>query len=75
MVDFLKKNPAFSMQDVMWNLSVPFVKVMMVDATQSIFLTDKQKKRYKQSRRMGSHVDEVTDDPDAFAAALGIPTF
>ncbi len=75
MVDFLKANPAFSMQDVMWNLSVPFVKVMMVDATQVIYLTDKQKKKYKQSRRMGKHVEEVTDDPDAFSAALGIPTF
>lgn len=74
-MDFLKANPAFSMQDVMWNLSVPFVKVMMADATQVIYLTDKQKEKYKQSRRMGKHVDEVTDDPDAFAAALGIPTF
>lgn len=75
MVDWLKLNPAFSLHDFMWNLSVPFVKVMMSDATQTLMLTEKQAKQYKQQRRTGKRSDEVTDDPDAFAAALGIPSF
>lgn len=75
MVDFLRLNPAFSMHDIMWNLSVPFVKVMMSDATQTLMLTEKQAKQYKQMKRSGANVNETTQDPDAFAAALGIPTF
>lgn len=64
------------MRDVMWSLSVPFVRVMMADATQVIYLTDKQKKRYKNNKHTRSAAgEEVTDDPDAFAKALGIPTF
>lgn len=73
MVDFLKANPAFSMHDVMWNLSVPFVRVMMADATQVIYLTDEQKKKLKNRKNVSDN--KVTDDPDEFARALGIPTF
>ena len=75
MVDFLKMNPAFSINDVMWNLSVPFVRIMMSDATQVHYLSEKQVKKYKQFKRTGKVEKQVTDDPYEFAAALGIPTF
>ena len=76
MVDFLKLNPAFSMHDIMWNLSVPFVKVMMSDATQTLILSEKQQKQYKQYKRTSkSHNRVYTDskeDLDAFERELGI---
>lgn len=75
MVDFLKTNPAFSLKDLIWNLSAPFVRIMMADATQVIPLTDKQAKKIKLGKKGGVKRNETTDNPDVFAAALGIPSF
>ena len=51
------------------------IQLMIRDATKVIYLSEKQAKQYKQLKRAGKNVNETTDDPDAFAAALGIPTF
>ena len=78
---WLKANPAFSMEDYQWKLSVPFIKVMSSDATHVAYLSEKAAKKYKQERnaRIAANKkadnNEVFDDPDAFAAALGIPSF
>lgn len=70
MVDFLRVNPAFSMQDLMWNLSVPFVKVMLTDATQTIFLSEKQAKKIKTKKK-----SVRIDDPMDLLADTGAPVF
>ena len=51
---------------------------MIRDATKVIYLSEKQAKKYKQFKRKQNNkvaLPEVTDDPDVFCAALGIPTF
>lgn len=75
MMDFLKLNPAFTMYDYVWGLSAPMIKIMSMDATQVIHLSEKQQKEYKQWKRNHKCNNDETDDPDAFADALGIPTF
>lgn len=76
MMDFLKTYPAFTMHDYVWGLSAPMIKIMLLDATQVLPLTtEKQKKEYKLWKRNSKCNNGETDDPNAFAAALGIPTF
>ena len=70
MVDFLKSNPAFSMHDIMWNLSVPFVKVMMYDATQVHYLSEKQAKKMKVKKTAVR-----IDDPMQLLNDTGAPIF
>ena len=70
MVDWLKANPAFSMEDYMWKLSVPMAKIMAADATHTIYLSEKQAKKYnikKNAVRVDSIKDMMTD--------LGTPVF
>lgn len=71
MVDWMKANPAFSMDDYMWKLSVPFSRIMAADATQVAYLSDRQKEEYK--KRKSKSGDKVYEDPMEFAKALGIP--
>lgn len=73
MMDFLKAYPSITMEQYLWELSLPMIRLMSYDATQVIYLTEEQKKKYKNRRSAKS--EEATDDPDAFAKALGIPTF
>lgn len=78
LTDIMKNYPAFSLHDLMWNLSAPFVKCMLADATQVMYLTENQKKEYKEYKRKQNKniaMPQVTDDPDVFSAALGIPSF
>ena len=78
MTDWLKANPAFSMEDYQWKLSVPFIKVMASDATHVAYLSEKQAKEYKQQKRKANakkKSEGITDDPEEFARALGIPSF
>lgn len=51
------------------------IRMMMSDATEVIYLDDEQSKEYKQWKRTGRRKNYVTDNPDEFAAELGIPTF
>lgn len=78
MVDFLKAYPFITMEQYFWDLSVPMIRLMAYDATKVIYLSEKQAKKYKQwKRNQKSNVatPQVTDDPDVFCAALGIPSF
>ena len=70
MVDFLKANPAFSMHDVMWTLSVPFVKIMNIDATQVHYLSEKQAKKIK-TKKAAVRID----DPMQLLNDTGAPIF
>lgn len=63
------------MHDYLWGLSAPMIRMMMSDATEVIYLDDEQSKEYKQWKRTGRRKNYVTDNPDEFAAELGIPTF
>lgn len=76
MMDFLKAYPAFSMHDYVWGLSAPMVKIMMSDATQVMYLTEKQQNEYKQWKRTSRHTNKVytdsKEDLDAFEKELGI---
>lgn len=44
MVDFLKANPFVSMEDYMWKLSVPMIRLMSIDNTRVHYLSEKQAK-------------------------------
>lgn len=75
LMDILKNYPAFSMHDLLWNLSAPFVKCMVMDATQVMYLSEEQQKEYKNWKIKQRSSKDVYDDPYAFAKALGIPAF
>ncbi len=47
MVDFLKACPFVTMEDYRWKLSVPMIRLMMMDNTHVNYLTDKQVARRK----------------------------
>lgn len=47
MVDFLKACPFVTMEDYRWKLSVPMIRLMMMDNTHVNYLTDKQVERRK----------------------------
>lgn len=70
----MKANPAFSMDDYLWKLSVPFTKIMSYDASQVIYLTESQQKKYKEMKRTNTAYNKVYNDSnlDAFEAELGI---
>ena len=47
MVDFLKACPFVTMEDYKWKLSVPMIRLMMMDTTHVRYLTDAQVARRK----------------------------
>lgn len=47
MVDFLKACPFVTMEDYKWKLSVPMIRLMMMDNTHVNYLSDKQVARRK----------------------------
>ena len=52
MVDFLKACPFVTMEDYKWKLSVPMIRLMMMDNTHVNYLTEKQV-----ARRKGEMID------------------
>jgi len=52
MVDFLKACPFVTMEDYKWKLSVPMIRLMMMDNTHVNYLTEKQV-----ARRKGKMID------------------
>lgn len=70
MADWLKANPAFTMEDYLWHLSVPFTKIMAADATYTKYLSEKQAKKHKQENN-AQHIDNPMD----LLADTGIPVF
>lgn len=65
MVDFLKANPFVSMEEYLWGLSVPMIKLMSMDFTHIHYLSDKEVERRNSKQIDGSN---LTND-------LGIPIF
>ena len=47
MVDFLKACPFVTMEDYKWKLSVPMIRLMMMDATHVRYLTEAQVNKRK----------------------------
>lgn len=52
MVDFLKACPFVTMEDYKWKLSVPMIRLMMMDNTHVNYLTEKQV-----AKRKGQGID------------------
>lgn len=55
MVDFMKAFPSVSLDDYLWKLSVPMIKLMRFDNTHLEHLSEKEAKRRK-AEREGSHI-------------------
>lgn len=71
--DYLKANPYLSREEVIWQMSVPYLEISKQDATRVIYLSEKQAKKYKAMQRTKpSSKNKVYDNADDFAAALGI---
>ena len=64
MVDFLKANPFVSMDDYMWKLSVPMIRIMSIDNTRVHYLSENQAKK-KGAVKINGAEDLMND--------LGIP--
>lgn len=64
MVDFLKANPFVSMDDYMWKLSVPMIRIMSIDNTRMHYLSENQAKK-KGAVKINGAEDLMND--------LGIP--
>ena len=67
MVDFLKANPFVSMEDYRWKYSVPYLRLMAVDNTRVIYLSEEQAKNRKAKKYSGNGQVELND--------LGVPVF
>lgn len=67
MVDFLKANPFVSMDDYLWKYSVPYLRLMAVDNTRVIYLSEEQAKKHNTTKYGGSHQQSFSD--------LGVPIF
>ena len=52
MVDFLKACPFVTMEDYKWKLSVPMIRLMMIDNTHVNYLSEKQV-----AKRKGQGID------------------
>lgn len=62
-----------SRQELMWGMSVPYLKISAQDASRVIYLSEKQAKKWKASGKSKS--GKVYDDPNAFMNDLGLPIF
>lgn len=71
-MDFLKTYPSFTMEQYLWEISIPKLKLMMADATRIVYLTEKQSKKYKGKNKHKKTDNQTYDDADAFCAAIGI---
>lgn len=60
MVDFLKAFPFMTMEDYRWNLSIPMIRLMMIDYTRVEYLSKKEAERSKAT--VISSADELLND-------------
>jgi hypothetical protein len=60
MVDFLKAFPFMTMEDYRWNLSIPMIRLMMVDHTRVEYLSKKEAER--SNAKVISSADELLND-------------
>lgn len=70
MMDFLKVYPFVTMDDYIWRYSVPMIKVMSADATKTLYLSEKQAKKYRQKNSALR-----IDDPSQLMSDTGAPVF
>ena len=75
MMDFLKTYPSFTMEQYLWEIPLPKLRLMQYDATRVFYLTEKQAKRFKGSGKAHKIDNKTYSDADGFAAALNIPSF
>ena len=69
-MDFLKAYPFITMEQYLWELSAPMVRLMAYDATKIIYLPEKEAKKQrilKTARRV--------DDPMELLNDFGAPVF
>jgi hypothetical protein len=74
MMDFLKAYPSFTVEDYLWRFSLPMLKVMMYDASKTLYLSEKDAKKYH-ARHPKFDSKNMYTDPDALLNDLGLPTF
>lgn len=60
MVDFLKAFPFMTMEDYRWNLSIPMIRLMMIDYTRVEYLSKKEAERSKAT--VINSADELLND-------------
>lgn len=59
-MDFLKAFPFMTMEDYRWNLSIPMIRLMMVDHTRVEYLSKKEAER--SNAKVISSADELLND-------------
>jgi hypothetical protein len=73
MADFLKAFPFVSMQQYLWEYTVPMIRIMSADASHTMYLSEKQAKEY--TKWSAAHSGKTYDDPTKFMNDLGLPIF
>ena len=73
-MDFLKMYPSLTIQDYIWGLSAPMIKIMTSDATQVLYLSEKQQQEYKRYKMLANATEVANNDLDAFVQEFNIPT-
>lgn len=66
MVDFLKAYPFISMEEYKWKLSVPMIRLMLMDNTRIHYLSEKESKM--KNATVINSADDLMND-------LGVPIF
>lgn len=67
MMDYLKAHPGVTMEEYMWKLSVPFIKITSYDTTHVLYLSEKQAEARKAKKCGNGDYTALSD--------LGIPIF
>ena len=60
MVDFLKANPFVTMDDYIWGLSVPMIRLMIQDNTRIHYMSEKEAK--KENAVVINDADDLMND-------------
>lgn len=72
-MDFLKQYPFITIEQYLWELTVPEVRIMAYDATRIIYLSDKQAKLNKAKKKAIVFDDTLTDEE--LMTDTGVPVF
>jgi hypothetical protein len=67
MMDYLKAHPGVTLNQYMWELSVPFIKITSYDTTHVLYLSEKQAEARKAKKCGNGDYEAISD--------LGIPIF
>lgn len=73
MCDFLKAFPFVTMEQYLWEYSIPLIRLMSADVSHVLYLTEKQMKEYQAHN--ATNLGEVYTDPEKFMKDLGFPVF